>query len=134
MCWQRASLCAEPLQALGGPLLKEMGNPSLFCVKEKVKSTICTSCASILYILLVMLKLHQLCKTQILSREEETPSVHSNTKVKGEWNVRDAADLQSMGFRLTNCILAAVFIIFGESPPHSYNLCISQRMTSILGQ
>lgn len=35
-CWHWASLCAEPLQALGGLLSKEMGNPIRFCAKEKI--------------------------------------------------------------------------------------------------
>lgn len=135
-CRQWASLCAEPLQALGGLLLKEMGNPIRLCVKEKMK--ICTSCASILHIMLVMLKLH-LCKTLVLCQKEETPSVlelgaSKDTEEKGEWKVRDGADLQSMGFRHKNCFLAVVFNIFWESPPNSCNLCISQRITSILGQ
>lgn len=109
-----------------------MGNPILFCVKEKMKSTICTSCASFLCIMLVMLKLHCLCKMPILCQKEETPPVLAlgalkEREAKGEWKVRDAAALQSVGFRQRNCISAAVLNIFWESPPNSCNLCISKR-------
>lgn len=74
-CAGSGLLCAEPLQALGGLLLKEMGYPICFCLKEQMKSTICTSCASILHIMLVMLKLHHLCRTLVLCQKEGAPSV-----------------------------------------------------------